>query len=250
MSSPSSIASSSGDKDIQIDLLNNPPGLSVPNLNPPPPTQSSSSSATTTSNASPKVQRSHDKWQSRRNRRNSNYRGRGRPTGGYDDGHAAGMAGRRQGYNRSLPSTPLGSPPTARFKAQSQDDDNKFAAPPRLRARPSLSTTASMLPPDSPLSDRSNPPTSASVSNAYTMASTPTSTPTTLSSNQRPLWDHYTNLSIDDLDRAKTLVLDLLGWGVEPEYLVTCGVSSQLIYRVFTDLNLRLPGNLSRPSTP
>ncbi|KAG2006971.1 hypothetical protein CC2G_014707 [Coprinopsis cinerea AmutBmut pab1-1] len=61
------------------------------------------------------------------------------------------------------------------------------------------------------------------------------------------MWDPYTNLSIDDLDRAKSLVLDLLGWGVEPEYLVNCGVSAQLIYRVFTDLNLRLPVNLRVP---
>ncbi|KAF5346649.1 hypothetical protein D9758_013197 [Tetrapyrgos nigripes] len=46
------------------------------------------------------------------------------------------------------------------------------------------------------------------------------------------------------LTRAKDLVLDLLGWGVSPEYLIHIGVSSQTIYRVFTDLNLRLPRNL------
>lgn len=55
------------------------------------------------------------------------------------------------------------------------------------------------------------------------------------------LWPIVTESQIDD---AKSLVLDLLGWGVDPEYLVTSGVHPELIYRIFTDLNLRLPTNL------
>ncbi|KAJ7746608.1 hypothetical protein B0H16DRAFT_1556415 [Mycena metata] len=47
-----------------------------------------------------------------------------------------------------------------------------------------------------------------------------------------------------DLDLAKDIVLDLLGWGVDPEYLVDCGVSAATIHRIFTDLKLRLPQNL------
>jgi hypothetical protein len=54
-------------------------------------------------------------------------------------------------------------------------------------------------------------------------------------------WSIVTESQIDD---AKSLVLDLLGWGVDPEYLVTSGVHPELIYRIFTDLNLRLPTNL------
>ena len=46
------------------------------------------------------------------------------------------------------------------------------------------------------------------------------------------------------IDDAKSLVLDLLGWGVDPEYLVTSGIHPGLIYRIFTELNLRLPANL------
>jgi hypothetical protein len=46
------------------------------------------------------------------------------------------------------------------------------------------------------------------------------------------------------IDGAKGLVLDLLGWGVDPEHLVTAGVRPKLFYRIFTDLNLRLPTNL------
>jgi len=53
------------------------------------------------------------------------------------------------------------------------------------------------------------------------------------------------SLSDEELDVAKSIVLDLLGWGVEPEYLIECGVSSQAIYRIFTELHLRLPTNLS-----
>jgi hypothetical protein len=51
-------------------------------------------------------------------------------------------------------------------------------------------------------------------------------------------------VSPEELDQAKILVLDLLGWGVDAEYLVTSGVSPAVIFRVFTDLNLQLPTNL------
>ncbi|KAH7928426.1 hypothetical protein BV22DRAFT_206888 [Leucogyrophana mollusca] len=47
-----------------------------------------------------------------------------------------------------------------------------------------------------------------------------------------------------EYNTAKDIVLDLLGWGVLPEYLVDCGLSRQVIYYVFTELNLRLPSNI------
>jgi hypothetical protein len=52
----------------------------------------------------------------------------------------------------------------------------------------------------------------------------------------------------EDLDHAKNLVLDLLGWGVSPQYLVEAGVSAGVLHRVFVELNLRLPTNLVLPS--
>lgn len=52
-----------------------------------------------------------------------------------------------------------------------------------------------------------------------------------------------------EFDRAKDVVLDLLGWGVTPEYLVDAGVSSEALYTIFKDLNLRLPTNLKLPVT-
>ncbi|KZT09380.1 uncharacterized protein LAESUDRAFT_756996 [Laetiporus sulphureus 93-53] len=43
---------------------------------------------------------------------------------------------------------------------------------------------------------------------------------------------------------AKDIILDLLGWGVPPEFLVSCGVSREIVFYVFSELNLRLPSNL------
>lgn len=45
-------------------------------------------------------------------------------------------------------------------------------------------------------------------------------------------------------DAAKDIVLDILGWGVPPTYLLECGLSREIIFYVFTELNLRLPENL------
>lgn len=52
-------------------------------------------------------------------------------------------------------------------------------------------------------------------------------------------------VTIDQLNTAKEIVLDLLGWGVAPEVLVDCGVSREAVFYTFTELNLRLPANLN-----
>ncbi|KAF5382596.1 hypothetical protein D9615_002894 [Tricholomella constricta] len=61
-------------------------------------------------------------------------------------------------------------------------------------------------------------------------------------------------LNQSQYDRAKDVVLDLLGWGVAPEYLVDCGLTREIVYYVFNELNLRLPQNLDTtglvPFTP
>ena len=51
-------------------------------------------------------------------------------------------------------------------------------------------------------------------------------------------------MSDEDLEWAKSVVLDLLGPGVSGEYLVEYGVSPSAIHRIFTDLHPRLPVNL------
>jgi hypothetical protein len=48
----------------------------------------------------------------------------------------------------------------------------------------------------------------------------------------------------DQYNTAKDIVLDLLGWGVPPEYLIDCGLGRHVVFYVFTELNLRMPTNL------
>ena len=57
---------------------------------------------------------------------------------------------------------------------------------------------------------------------------------------------HSSDLTVTQAqyDIAKDIILDLLGWGVPPEYLVNCGLSREIIYYAFIELNLRLPNNL------
>ncbi|TFY74275.1 hypothetical protein EWM64_g9737 [Hericium alpestre] len=52
------------------------------------------------------------------------------------------------------------------------------------------------------------------------------------------------NMTQAQYNAAQDIILDLLGWGVPPEYLIDCGLSREIVYYVFTELNLRLPANL------
>ncbi|KAJ6559098.1 hypothetical protein DFH09DRAFT_1316861 [Mycena vulgaris] len=62
------------------------------------------------------------------------------------------------------------------------------------------------------------------------------------------------SMNQDQYDTAKDIVLDLLGWGVPPDYLVACNLSREIVYYVFSELNLRLPTSLDTvgliPYTP
>ena len=44
-----------------------------------------------------------------------------------------------------------------------------------------------------------------------------------------------------DYDAAKDRLLDILGYGVSPEELLSLGISREFVYYAFTELNLRLP---------
>ena len=46
-------------------------------------------------------------------------------------------------------------------------------------------------------------------------------------------------MTAQELSEAKTIILDLLGWGVPSEYLLRCGLARESIYYTFTELNLR-----------
>lgn len=41
------------------------------------------------------------------------------------------------------------------------------------------------------------------------------------------------------------LILDLLGWGVSPDYMLQRGISHELVCSVFNELRLRLPENIA-----
>jgi hypothetical protein len=61
------------------------------------------------------------------------------------------------------------------------------------------------------------------------------------------LWQSLTPFSSvneKQYEAAKDIFLDLLGWGVDPEYIAKTGVSREIIFYVFTELRLRLPRNL------
>ena len=51
-------------------------------------------------------------------------------------------------------------------------------------------------------------------------------------------------------DTAKDIILDLLGWGVPPDYLIRCGLSREMVYYAFLDFNLRLPDNFDITGLP
>lgn len=51
-------------------------------------------------------------------------------------------------------------------------------------------------------------------------------------------------------DTVKEVILDILGYGVPPEYLIDYGISKETIYYVFTELNLRLPSNIVTVGIP
>ena len=53
-----------------------------------------------------------------------------------------------------------------------------------------------------------------------------------------------------EYDLSKRIILDLLGVGVPPEYLVQCGLSRELIYFTFTELRLRLPAGFDTAGIP
>ena len=61
--------------------------------------------------------------------------------------------------------------------------------------------------------------------------------------------DRFT-VTQEQYDTAKGIILDILGYGVPPEYLIDCGLSREIIYYVFTELNLRLPSNLDIAGIP
>lgn len=51
-------------------------------------------------------------------------------------------------------------------------------------------------------------------------------------------------MTLEELNQAKVLILDLLGWGLSPENLVEAGISKQCLVPCLRELKLRLPSNI------
>ena len=51
-------------------------------------------------------------------------------------------------------------------------------------------------------------------------------------------------MTFEQLNEAKVLILDLLGWGLSPENLVEAGISKQCLVPCLRELKLRLPKNI------
>lgn len=61
---------------------------------------------------------------------------------------------------------------------------------------------------------------------------------------------HLLAVSQGQYDTVKELILEVLGWGVPPDYLVKCGISREVVYYTFLDLKLQLPENVSTSDLP
>jgi hypothetical protein len=46
-------------------------------------------------------------------------------------------------------------------------------------------------------------------------------------------------VTAEEFIEAKSTILDLLGWGVPPEYFINCGLTREAIFYAFTEMNLK-----------
>ncbi|KAG2123269.1 hypothetical protein DEU56DRAFT_830035 [Suillus clintonianus] len=117
-----------------------------------------------------------------------------------------------------------------------EDGSSTASTPPRIAGQLLKTSSSTNLPSESAQSSRLSSPSITACGSI-------------VASTAPQYSDAGPSMTREDLDHTKNLVLDLLGWGVSPEYLVEAGVSSGVLYRVFSDLNLRLPTNLVLPPT-
>ena len=46
-------------------------------------------------------------------------------------------------------------------------------------------------------------------------------------------------MTSEEFIEAKSIILDLLGWGVPSEYFINCGLTREAIFYAFTEMNLK-----------
>ncbi|THG97297.1 hypothetical protein EW026_g4670 [Hermanssonia centrifuga] len=148
------------------------------------------------------------------------------------------------------PASPRATPPNPRSRHQ--------PLPPKLSLNESSAASSAIkLPTTAPIAVKTEPapaaldqsvgPTSATISAAsHRSVSYPNEAMLVDEEHVRP----GLSMTQAQYNTAKDIVLDLLGWGVPPEYLVSCGLSREIVYYVFIELNLRLPNNLDVTGLP
>ncbi|RDX50329.1 hypothetical protein OH76DRAFT_1482464 [Lentinus brumalis] len=131
-------------------------------------------------------------------------------------------------------------------REEGEISDSEMSPPPspvKPPLEPISSTSAQPPPPPAPMLPPALPkvePMSPALSRAVAARVATISQPTTSDKFVRP------GLAMTEAQylTARDIILDLLGWGVPPEYLVNCGLSREIIFYIFVEYNLRLPSNL------
>ncbi|KZV73777.1 hypothetical protein PENSPDRAFT_260294 [Peniophora sp. CONT] len=159
------------------------------------------------------------------------------------------------------PDTKADSPPETREEGEISDEE--MQEPPPSASVPPTSPTAAPGEPETPRSvlalqaHPSLPPRPTSTTIKTATSKVPPRLKDKKSKDDPPTAPKLFPFQLDEqhvrpglaltqtqYDAAKDIVLDLLGWDVPPEYLVDCGLSRNLVYYVFAELNLRMPANL------
>ncbi|KAK7056893.1 hypothetical protein VNI00_002611 [Paramarasmius palmivorus] len=177
--------------------------------------------------------------------------GQPREEGEISDSEEAQLALAASGQQKASVEAPPPSPPKLPQASPSVDARSGNTTSP---------TTASLKqepsPPPSNLLERiSGPEPPVSSSNAHRRDSSISSTVVDdMDVDQPPHNPHIVDenhvrpgllMNQKQYDAAKDIILDLLGWGVPPSYLLDCGLSREIVFYVFTELNLRLPDGIN-----
>ncbi|EPQ54458.1 hypothetical protein GLOTRDRAFT_129821 [Gloeophyllum trabeum ATCC 11539] len=143
--------------------------------------------------------------------------------------------------------TPLSAPPPREAMKSRFLEATGPTIPPRVRARvPSRTADVEATTATSTRTDQASMLPNG-FAGSWVSSPTPLSGSPTEDKARDPSVDYVRpGLPLNDqqYEAAKDIVLDLLGWGVPPEFLVSCGLSREIVFYVFSDLNLRLPTNL------
>ncbi|KDQ20928.1 hypothetical protein BOTBODRAFT_26939 [Botryobasidium botryosum FD-172 SS1] len=150
---------------------------------------------------------------------------------------------------------------TEREEGEISDDEQEESHPVAVPAIVTPSKSDQPTSPTSPTKDRtnmslseeqpttSNPATLVQPSPPPPPVTPPKGIPSTTTAAQHPFSTAAAraklNMSSEEIHEAKVLMLDVLGWGVPPQYLLDLGLSPLCIAVCFMELRLRLPDSIA-----